>query len=165
MCYTPRPFTSSSRIVTHFSIVCYHRGSQGRHWRDPTALHTGGGVVVRCLFWIFGWGCGCSSRWAARGGEGGGGGALGSSHSAHDRRRNSTHSRHTPSICFFAGQRICTPGGCDADMFEIPGLKRRPVRIGGATGKLWGPSTRRSAGGRVREIASTSLGHRGSWVV
>ena len=67
-----------------------------------------------------------------------------------------THDTLPPSA-FFGGQRIYTGARCDADMFEIPGLKRRPVRIGGATGKLWDPSTRRSAGGRVEEFDSTHI--------
>ena len=44
---------------------------EGVRWREE--------VVARWHFWIFGWGCGDESRWAARGSEGDGGGALGSS--------------------------------------------------------------------------------------
>ena len=67
-----------------------------------------------------------------------------------------THDTLSPST-FFGGQRIYTGARCDVDMFEIPRLKRRPVRLGGATGKLWDPSTRRSAGGRVEEFDSTHI--------
>ena len=43
---------------------------------------------------MFGWGCGCESWLASRGGEGEGGGALGSSHSARTRDRNRSATRH-----------------------------------------------------------------------
>jgi hypothetical protein len=64
-------------------------------------------------------------------------------------RINSTNTPHTRLLLFLAGQRIHTTGRCDADVSEIPRLKRRPVRVGGATGRPWGPTTRRERAGRV----------------
>ena len=45
---------------------------------------------------MFGWGCGCESWLASRGGEGEGGGALGSSHSGRTLDRNRSITRHPP---------------------------------------------------------------------
>jgi hypothetical protein len=57
---------------------------------------------------------------------------------------------HTPSHPpLLAGQQMYTGDRCDADTFEIPRLKRKPVRVGCATGQLWGPTTRRLLGGKV----------------
>jgi hypothetical protein len=53
---------------------------------------------------------------------------------------------HPPLL---AGQRIYTGDRCDADRSKMPCLERRPVRVGCATGQLWGPTTRRLLGGKV----------------
>jgi hypothetical protein len=50
-------------------------------------------------------------------------------------------------------------------MIEIPRLKRRPVRVEGATGQLRAPTTHRLQGGKVSEVDSTHLAHRGGEVV
>jgi hypothetical protein len=57
---------------------------------------------------------------------------------------------HTQSYTSpLAGQRMYDGGGCDADISEIPRFKRRLVRVGGATERPWGPTTRRLLGGEV----------------
>ena len=117
---------------------------EGVRWREE--------VVARWHFWIFGWGCGDESRWVLRGSEGEGGGALGSSHSARVYGAltvNNSNTPHTRLLLFLAGQRIHTAGRCDADRFEMPCIKRRPGRVGGATGRPWGPTTRRERAGRI----------------
>jgi len=61
-----------------------------------------------------------------------------------------TPTHRTPSCpSLLAGQRIYDGDGCDADISEIPRFKRRPVRVGGATGQCWRPTTHRLVGGRV----------------
>jgi hypothetical protein len=52
------------------------------------------------------------------------------------------HDTHL-SLLFLAGQRIYTACRCDADISEMPRFERRPVRVGGATGQLWRPTTYR----------------------
>ena len=62
----------------------------------------------------------------------------------------------TPSCpSLLAGQRMYDGGGCDADISEIPRFKRRPVRVGGATGRPWGAIAHRERAGRVRVVDST----------
>jgi hypothetical protein len=95
-----------------------------------------------------------------RGSEGEGGGALGSSHSARVHGAltfNSTNTPPTRLLLFLAGQRIHTAGRCDADVSEIPRLKRRPVRVGGATGRPWGATTRRERAGRAGVVDGTHI--------
>ena len=59
------------------------------------------------------------------------------------------HITHPPTPLFLAGQRIYDGSGCEADISEIPRFKRRPVRVGGATGQCWRPATHRLVGGRI----------------
>jgi hypothetical protein len=98
---------------------------------------------VRWYFWVFKWSCGDGSRrrgrWRTRQ----------QPRRPRTRRLNSTNTPHTRLLRFLAGQRIHTAGRCDADRLEMPRLKRRPVRVGDATGRPWGPTTPRLQGGKV----------------
>jgi hypothetical protein len=71
------------------------------------------------------------------------------------RRLNSTNTPRSRPLRFLTGQRIHTTGRCDADRSEIPRLKRRPGRVGGATGQPWGPTARRERAGSVGVYDST----------
>jgi hypothetical protein len=112
--------------------------------------------VARWHFWVLGWSCGYGRYWTSRGGVGeAGGGALGSSHNARTRGRSSTSTSHT--LLPFAPRSQVSGCMSAVDVMriyisEIPRFKRRPVRVGGATGQCWRPATHRLVGSVIGYI-------------
>jgi len=78
----------------------YHKWRETAEMTLSCALE---GLTETTIFCMFGWGCGCESWWASRGGEGEGGGALGSSHSGRTLDRNSSSTSHALPLGFLAG--------------------------------------------------------------